>query len=225
MCEISGTNPYPTERLRGFIIKRYLKISNFDDAKSWDIKSAEYALSFESLATIPSNELSRDTRPVLANRILQVVQSTDMDSLSNVSAHLNILQNLVQQPSKSMWILTNTEVTIKRVPQRYITNEIALLAIAQDIDNLFPWSIDNVDCIEALEQLARRVLRWVHHLRPPVLVLILILMVVIVTFSLQRIARILSITFEPFIALLRRSWNTNQKITIGEAPPSQDSYR
>ena len=147
------------ERLQSFQMERYLKASHFDDPKNWDIKSTDYTLAFESLMTLPIDELGRGSRSTLANRILRILLCTNMVSLANITAHLSVLELLLRQPSKSMCILNNMEVPTKEKSQQKYRNEIALLEIARNIDLFAHWSIDYTNSVKILRQLSRCILR------------------------------------------------------------------
>ena len=143
--------------MKAFQIRVYLQASQFQDPKNWNINSVDYSLAFESLNAVPINHWSSGQRKAIANRLLRILTTSNMDSLVSVTAHLVALQKFIQKPSKSMDILSNMETSSKDEPEPKSRSVLALLEIARFVDERFTWSVDTIDCVDAFERLAETI--------------------------------------------------------------------
>ena len=148
-----------SECMNAFQIRTYLKASQFQDPKHWDIKSADYDLAFESLNTVSINDLSSGKRKVVANRVLCILTTSSMGSIACMTAHLVALQKLIKHPSKSMCILSNLSIPCKDELAPKPRGRVALLEIAGRIDEGLAWSVETIDCIDVFEKLAQAVIK------------------------------------------------------------------
>lgn len=147
-----------TENLRNFQVDRYLNISNFGDAKFWNLRSADYTVAFQSIEYLLPDELEPEQRSNLANRILRILILVNMPSLAQTS-HLAVLTKLISIPIKSMSILTKSSEILPKDSKQ--ASEVALITLARGIDELTKWSVENVETVEVVKRLTRSVMRFV----------------------------------------------------------------
>ncbi len=144
--------------LRRFQVQQYLKVSNFGDPKFWNMGTAEYKLSFESIRSLSPRELDRGQRSQLANRVLRVLLRANISSLATMQNQLVVLTKLITIPNKSMEILTNVRESVPE-ESKEAAGEPILMALARKIDGSMEWSDDNIHCVKTLRRLVRSVLR------------------------------------------------------------------
>lgn len=132
-------------------------ISDFDEAKHWDMGAADYILAFRGILEIPVRALDRQQRSKIANRVLRILLNAKLYSVPATDDHLDMLTKLLEMPSKSMEILTCEKISKEKSAQ--VNDNVALLRLASVIDSSVPWSDDLIHCITAVERLTRRLMR------------------------------------------------------------------
>ena len=136
-----------------------MSASYFNEPKYWDVGAADYIVSLQSIQATPTNEFDRGQRSRLANRVLRILLLANMSKLARTTDHLILLAQLIQNPNKSINILTN-EIENPGKASAHPKDEIVLIGLARGIDGIVGWSEDNVHSVRALKQLARSVIRY-----------------------------------------------------------------
>lgn len=150
------------EVLSTFQVDHYLSLSEFRDPKYWDIGSPDYALCFGSLQALSTKTLGREQRTRLANRTVWILLCANMSNFANMNDHLALLARLIDRPNNSIAILNNAKGRPKEdSPSSGAKRQIALLDMAQSIDDFVYWQTDTLHCVNALRKITRLVLRCV----------------------------------------------------------------
>ena len=122
--------------------------------------AADYILAFRGILEIPIRALDRQQRSKIANRVLNILLNAEIYSVPATNDHLDMLTKLLDMPNKSMEILTCGKNSKGNSAQ--VDDDVALLRLTSKIDNsTLPWSDDVIHCINAMERLTRRVMRYV----------------------------------------------------------------
>ncbi|KAG8526655.1 uncharacterized protein KY384_008084 [Bacidia gigantensis] len=144
--------------VRDLQISRYLKASQFEDPKFFNIGSADHALAFESLHFIPVEELSAGQRTILADCVLRTLLSGRTTTSEDISDHLNMLCKLISKPEKRMCILRNLEPATNADPAP--SNEPVLTRLAKLTRPASRLHQSKATCLDAFNRLVRRVMKY-----------------------------------------------------------------
>lgn len=145
--------------LRNFLIDRYLEVSSFHDPKCWDFNTAfDYTVAFEAIRTFPVEEIHREHRSDIANRVSRIILHNKVPNLAMMTEHLSLLAAMTTIPNKFMHILTDTsDDGESRLGQH--GGDFALITLARCIDDYVHWSVERIGSVAALIRLARSVMR------------------------------------------------------------------